>query len=160
MYKRDIELNRDRNSSSARNETTIDMLWRVRPSIRFCLSSCVVRSKGEAFPSRHCKLKNLTLCNQKHRLLLYLLGKCFAPTNPAESLGNRTPYQFPVPSSQLIHVTVLIIRGASHGSALTIDLWWAVILNEAKRNEESLSSVATLEGILLPPRRDQNDRPH
>ena len=34
--------------------------------------------------------KDLTLRNQKHRLFLYLLGKCFAPTSPAESLGNRT----------------------------------------------------------------------
>ena len=66
--------------------------WRFRPSIRFCLSSCDVRSKGEAFPSRRCKLKNLTLCNQKYRLFLYLLGKCFAPTSLAESLGNRTPH--------------------------------------------------------------------
>ena len=34
-------------------------------------------------------------------------------------------------------------------------MWWAVILNEAKRNEESLSSVATFEEIL---RCAQNDR--
>ncbi len=34
FFLRDIELDRDRNSSSRRNETTIDMLWRVRPSIR------------------------------------------------------------------------------------------------------------------------------
>ena len=37
-------------------------------------------------------------------------------------------------------------------------MWWAVILNEAKRNEESLTSVATFEEILLPTRREQNDR--
>ena len=35
-------------------------------------------------------LKNLTLCNPKNRLFLYLLGECFAPTSLAESLGNRT----------------------------------------------------------------------
>ena len=29
-------------------------------------------------------------------------------------------------------------------------MWWAVILNEAKRNEESLTSVAALEEILRP----------
>ncbi len=29
----------------------------------------------------------------------------------------------------------------------TIDMWWAVILNGAQRNEESLSSVAALKGI-------------
>ena len=40
----------------------------------------------------------------------------------------------------------------------TIDMCWAVILNEAKRNEESLTSVATFKEILLPTRRDQNDR--
>ena len=27
-------------------------------------------------------------------------------------------------------------------------MWWAVILNEAQRNEESLTSVATFEEIL------------
>ncbi len=31
--------------------------------------------------------------------------------------------------------------------APTIDIWWTVILNKAKRNEESFTSVATLEGI-------------
>jgi len=80
----------------------------------FHLAMSEVRAKH--FRQDTANSKNLTLCNQKHRLFLYLLGKCFAPTNPAESLGNRTPYQFPVPSSQLIHVTVLIIHGASHGS--------------------------------------------
>ena len=40
----------------------------------------------------------------------------------------------------------------------TIDMCWAVILNPDSRDEESLSSVATFEEILLPPRRDQNDR--
>ena len=30
---------------------------------------------------------------------------------------------------------------------VTIDMWRTVILNGAKRNEESLSSVATLNGI-------------
>ncbi len=60
---------------------TIDMLWRVRPSIRFCFLSCDVRSKGEAFPSKRFGLKKITLCNQKHRLFFYLLGKCFALTS-------------------------------------------------------------------------------
>ena len=36
----------------------------------------------------------------------------------------------------------------------SIDMWWAVILNEAKRNEESHSSVATMEEILRPENRD------
>ena len=44
---------------------TIDMLWRVRPSIRFCLSSCDARSKGEAFPSRCCKLKRFNVVQPK-----------------------------------------------------------------------------------------------
>ena len=56
------------------------------------------------------------------------------------------------------HVTVLIIRGECNGSRPTIDMWWAVILNGAQRNEESLTSVAAFEEILLPTRRDQNDR--
>ena len=37
----------------------------------------------------------------------------------------------------------------------TIDMWWAVILNEAKRNEESLTSVADSKDI---PRCARNDR--
>ena len=80
----------------------------------FHLAMSEVRAKH--FRQDTANSKNLTLCNQKHRLFLYLLGKCFAPTNPAESLGNRTPYQFLVPSSQLIDATNLIIRGASRGS--------------------------------------------
>ena len=71
------------------------------------------------------------LRNQKHLLFLYLLGKCFAPTSPEESLGNRKrskaiglssrgrargivsrpdchiSSQFPFPSSQLIHAPKL-----------------------------------------------------
>ncbi len=85
------------NESSCRS---LQLVWRVRPSIRFCLSFCVVRSKGEAFPSRSCKIKNLTSCNQKHRSSLYLLGKCFAPISSVESLGSRTLHQFQVPSSE------------------------------------------------------------
>ena len=45
--------------------------------------------KAKHFRQNAANSINLTLCNQKHRLFFYLLGKCFAPTNPAESLGNR-----------------------------------------------------------------------
>ena len=44
--------------------------------------------------------KNLTLCNQKHWLFLYLLGKCFAPTNVGRI--TREPDAVPIPSSQFL----------------------------------------------------------
>ena len=76
--------------SPARRIVTIDILWRVRSLIRFCLLSCFVRSKGEAFPSRSFKLKKFNVVQPKHRLFLYLLGKCFAPTSVGRITRERS----------------------------------------------------------------------
>ena len=45
----------------------------------FHLELSEVRAKH--FRQKAANSKNLTLCNQKHRLFLCLLGKCFAPTS-------------------------------------------------------------------------------
>ena len=50
-----------------------------------------------------------------------------------------------------------LYRSHAHG-IVTIDMCWAVILNGAKRNEESLTSVAASQKILLPTRREKNDK--
>ena len=50
----------------------------------FHLAMFEVRAKH--FRQYAANSKNLTLCNQKHRLFFYCLGKCFAPT----SLGRIT----------------------------------------------------------------------
>ncbi len=97
---------------------TIDMLWRVRHSIRFCLSSCDVRSKGEAFPSGCCKLKKFNVVQPKVSIILLFIREMLRPYKCQQNhsgTGLCTSSKFPVPNSQSIHVTNLIIRGASHG---------------------------------------------
>ena len=56
--------------------------------------------RAKHFRQDAANLKNLSLCNQKHRLFLYLLGKCFAPTNVGRI--TREPDAAPVPSSQFL----------------------------------------------------------
>ena len=75
---------------------SIDMSWRVRPSIRFCLSSCVVRSKGEAFPPRRCKLKKFNVVQPKASIILLFVREMLRTYNsgrttrePDAVKGNR-----------------------------------------------------------------------
>ncbi len=58
------------------------------------------------------------LCNQKYQLFLYLLGKCFAPTSPAESLGNRTRRPA-IQSSALAERRISCIRCRFGGDCFT-----------------------------------------
>ena len=54
--------------------------WRVHPSIRFCLSSCDVRSKGEAFPPRRCKLKKFNVVQTKTSIVsFYFIREMLRP---------------------------------------------------------------------------------
>ena len=120
----------------------------------FYLAMFEVRAKH--FCQDTANSKNLTLCNQKHRLFLYLLGKCFAPTGvgritrePDAVKGNRLSNNCGK-RKNILH-TLMLWKGLLHSPArgtVTIDMWWAVILNGAQRNEESLTSVATFEEIL------------
>ncbi len=95
----------------------------ARTSIRFCRYLVMSEVRVKHFCQDAANLKNLTLCNQKHRLFLYLLGKCFAPTSvgritrePNADKGNRlssrdrdsgivsrhgcgTSSQFPIPNA-------------------------------------------------------------
>ncbi len=75
----------------------------VRPALDTTLPLMLgVRCKGKAFPSRHCKLENLTLCNQKTSMVslfvreMLCLYKC-------RGRITREPDAVPVPSSQLWH---------------------------------------------------------
>ena len=58
---------------------TIGMLQRVRPSIRFCLSSWAVRCKGEAFSPRRCKLKKFNVVQPKISIVSLFDRKMLRP---------------------------------------------------------------------------------
>ena len=58
---------------------TIDILWCVRPSIRFCLSSCDVRSKGEAFPSKRFRLTKFNVVQPKTPIISFFVREMLRP---------------------------------------------------------------------------------
>ncbi len=110
----------------AMDRPIIDLLWRVRPSIRFCLSFCDVRSKGEAFSSRRCKLKKFNVVQPKTPIISLFVREMLRPyessritREPDAVKGNRLPSRdrasgivsihgcrtgskFPVPNFQLM----------------------------------------------------------
>ncbi len=70
--------------SRTKDSSSFHHYWHVvaRPSLDTILpviAMSEVRTKH--FRQDTANLKNLMLCNQKHRLFLYLLGKCFASTS-------------------------------------------------------------------------------
>ena len=107
------------------------MLRCVRPSIRFCLLSCDVRSKGEAFPSRRCKLKKFNIVQPKTSIILLFIREMLRPyksgritREPDAVKGNRlssrdrasgivsrhgcrASSKFLVPNTQFTHSTLI-----------------------------------------------------
>ncbi len=75
----------------------------VRPALDTTLPLMLgVRCKGKAFPSRHCKLENLTLCNQKTSMVSLFVREMFC-LYKCRGRITREPDAVPVPSSQLWH---------------------------------------------------------
>ena len=84
-----------------RRFATIDMFLRVRPSIQFCLSSCDVRSKGEAFPSRCCKRKKFNVVKQKVSIIPLFVREMLRPYKCRQNhsgTGRRNSSQFLIPN--------------------------------------------------------------
>ena len=131
-------MGRKRDSSSRGSMTTIDILRRVRPSIRFCLLSRDVRSKGEAFPSKRFRLKKFNVVQPKTPIISLFVREMLRPYQCQQNhsgTGRRTSSKFPVPNSQSNHVTTLIIHGTSRGSA--------------PRNDDSLPPKLRLTNIRI-----------
>ena len=87
--------------SQARGLVTIDMLWRVRPSIRLCLLSCDVRSKGEAFPSKRVRLKKFNVVQPKTPIISLFVREMLRPYKCRENhsgTGRCTSSQFLIPN--------------------------------------------------------------
>ncbi len=83
-----------------------------------------IRREGRGWVAKQEFASALNLTNKGFLVVSLLLLTCCGGVRPSirppeagySGTGRCTSSKFPVPNSQLIHVTILIIRGACHGS--------------------------------------------